>query len=344
MSEERYCPSCEDYRQVRVENRRETYTVRGKSIAVSVEVEVCAGCGEALSDEECDQKILDEVNATYRSQEGLLSPAKIREIRKGYALSQKSFAALLGMSEATINRYERGKLQDQAHDNMIRACEDTDFVRGLLDRKGDFLTKWQRERVERALALGGPDPDDWLAKIDLGEWTSMPSEMTDRTGFRRFDLKRYAAVVVFFCRSLNEIAQTKLNKLLFYADFLAYKVSSASLTGSAYRRIQYGPVPADYDQLRARLEKDELISVEEKEYYNGNTGLVILPGTNADQVECPLTDTEKDVLNCVASVFRNVTAKAISERSHGESAWQNTCDRQLISYREATNLSLSLPE
>lgn len=347
MSEERYCPNCEDYRGFRAERRKETYTVRGKEITVPVDVEVCAECEEALSSEGGDQKILDEVNSAYRNQEGLLSPGEIRGIRKQYALSQKSFAGLLGMSEATINRYEKGKLQDQTHDNAIRACEEPNFVRGLLDRKGNLLSEWQRKRVEKALTSDAPDPDDqptWIDWEDSSEWTSEPDEMTARTGFRRFDFKRYVAVVVFFCGKLGAFPQTTLNKLLFYADFLAYKVSSISLTGSAYRRIQHGPVPKDYGKLLDWLERDEWISVEEKEYGEGIMGLEILPGANVDNIDCAFTDTEKTVLECVANEFHHATAKSISDRSHEESAYLNTLDRQLISYLEAKDLSLSLRE
>jgi len=172
----------------------------------------------------------------------------------------------------------------------------------------------------------------------------MPNEVTARTGFRRFDFKRYAAIVVCFCKKLNSIPQTKLNKLLFYADFLACKVSSTSLTGAAYRRLQYGPVPADYDHLLDCLEREEFISIEEKEYSNEITGLVIFAGPKADQADFLFTETEQNVLNRVARKFHDTTAAAISRQSHEESAWRNTEDKQLISYSLAANLSLSLEE
>ena len=62
------------------------------------------------------------------------------------------------------------------------------------------------------------------------------------------------------------VTTTKLNKLLFYVDFLFYKHNAVSFTGAAYRRLQYGPVPAEYSVLREWLEMDDLISVEEVQY------------------------------------------------------------------------------
>jgi putative zinc finger/helix-turn-helix YgiT family protein len=152
MKREAFCPSCEEYRATKAVERTERYKVRGRDIEVPVHCEVCAACGEQLGSDAQDKQVLDAVHAEYRSQMDFLTPERIREIRKRYRLSQKSLAALLGMSEATINRYEQGGLQDPAHDTAIRACEISKFARGLLERRGHLLSGWQRKRMEAALA------------------------------------------------------------------------------------------------------------------------------------------------------------------------------------------------
>ena len=177
---------------------------------------------------------------------------------------------------------------------------------------------------------------------EWGSWLFQPREANLLTGLRRFDYRRYAEAVLFLCRELDEIVRTKLNKLLFYADFLNYKVSSVSLTGSAYRRIQYGPVPTAYGELLDQMEEEDLIRVEQKEFDNGYSGLVIAVGPKADKLKRSFTNSERAVLNCVVAEFRLATAGLISERSHQETAYQDTADRQLISYETAPNLSLSL--
>jgi putative zinc finger/helix-turn-helix YgiT family protein len=113
MATMKYCPCCEVEREFKPENRTETYDVRGVKVKVPVAVEVCASCGETLFDEARDQALLTEAYAEYRRSKNLLFPHEIKETRERYALSQKSFAALLGMSEATINRYEQGGLQEE---------------------------------------------------------------------------------------------------------------------------------------------------------------------------------------------------------------------------------------
>ena len=344
MTDEKYCPACEGYHPFSSTSRVETYRVRGKDICVPVIVDVCGKCGQAVFDEQRDEGVMREVYAAYRRQESLLSPQEIKDIRDRYRLSQRSFAELLGMSEATINRYENGALQAQTHDNAIRACRDLEYVRGLLSRRGHLLSAWQRTRAEKALAGAANSVDDWLAASIFGGYDRMSHDVSQWTGHRRFDYSRYAAVVVWFCKRLRAIPQTKLNKLLFYSDFLNYKVATVSLTGSEYRKLQYGPVPAYYSELAGSLERDEYISVKEVDYGEGKAGLEYGPGPKAGQIRFDFSPAEQAVLEVVAKRFASASATTISRQSHQESAWRKTEEKKFVSYREATGLTLSLPK
>ena len=344
MKHEEFCPSCEDYRETKVVEREETYVVRDRKITVPVKVALCSCCGESIGSDEAYQEILDAVHAAYRRQADLLTPERIKESRKRYRLSQKSFAALLGMSEATINRYERGGLQDQAHDTAIRACEKPEIVRDLLERRGHLLSSWQRKRVEQALAGVTELGSDVLDLVGEVDWICMPKEVTDRTGFRLFDYKRFAGVVAWFCDRLGRVSRTTINKLVFYADFLSFKTATVSLTGAAYRRLEYGPVPADYGGLFSRMESEGVLVSQERVYANGYTGFYYSLGPEVGSLDVEFTDHEQKVLEHVAQTLGGMTAKAISEKSHLESAWKDTEDKEYISFTTASSLSLSLPE
>lgn len=337
-----FCPTCEDYREGKEVEREELYTVRGTEITVPVTLTVCCTCGESLGSEEHDQEILDAVYAEYRRQNDLLTPERIRRIRKRYRLSQRSLAALLGMSEATVNRYENGALQDQVHDNAIRACEDPEYVRDLLDRRGHLLSEWQRDRVKGALVGEDESESLWIEILNVPGWRGTAREASYWTGFRRFDYERFAGTVVWFCRRLNGFYRTTINKLLFYADFLNYKTSTVSLTGTAYRRLQYGPVPADYGQLLARMEAEGLLECSETEFPDGKTGYYYRVGPDAERIAPEFTDHETTVLSKVADELGNRTAKEISDKSHQEAAWKETEEKKLISYEKAATLSVEL--
>ena len=344
MKQEAFCPSCEEFRATKVVERKERYTVRGRKIEVPVRAEVCAECGEALGSDEQDQQVLDAVHAEYRSQADLLTPKGIKEVRNRYRLSQKSFAALLGMSEATINRYEQGALQDPAHDTAIRACERPEVVRDLLERRGHMLSDWQRKRVEAALS-GQPEPrGTWVELPGRASWIQTGDEVSDRTGYRRFDCDRYFAVVLWFCGKLGGVWKTSVNKLVFYADYLSTKTRTVSLTGTAYRKALYGPVPTDYGILLEWMEGEGLLECREVPFPNGNTGFRYTVGPNAPSGGFSFGPDELRVLEEVARQLGRLGAKALSERSHKEPAWRETPDGQLISYEHARNLSLSMTE
>lgn len=334
-----YCIACGQDGPLCRERQPTAFDVRGETLHIELPVKVCPSCGTTEVEDGFDPAEI--AFAEYRRRKDLLTPERIRNIRKRYALSQKSFAALLGMSEATVNRYEGGGLQDEAHDAAIRACENLDFVRGLLERKGGKLSPWQRCRVEAAL-IGQAEAAD-LPRT-MGRLWSMPRDISPLTGYRCFSYEKYAAVVVWFCQRLNTVTPTSLNKLLFYADFLHFRSESVSLTGTAYRRLQYGPVPADFGGLREQMEFDELVEVREVEWDNGNLGEQYVAGPNAHSIDVAFSPRERKVLESVAQTCERLTPTQLSQRSHSETAWRDTENRMLISYETARDLSLPVPD
>ena len=49
---------------------------------------------------------------------------------------------------------------------------------------------------------------------------------------------------------------TKLNKILFFSDFLAFKKFGKSITGQTYRKLDFGPAPARMQDVRDELIRD----------------------------------------------------------------------------------------
>lgn len=299
-------------------------------------VEVCETCGETLFDEARDQRLLVEAFAEYRRQKNLLFPHDIKVIRERFALSQKSFAALLGMSEATVNRYESGSLQEDTHDNMIRLASTPEAILGLVERRGNLLSEWQRNRAIEAA-------QSQLVDMPLHRRLALPM-LPEWSGGKTFSFDRYAATVVWFCARLNGVLKTKMNKLLFYADFLAFKEFGCAITGTPYRRLQYGPVPVDFGTLQDGMECEDIINVEEGAYPNGNEFVILKVGPAAESLGVEFTPEEKRVLKFVADQFERDGSKSISDRSHLEDAWTKTEQRELISFKHAMALSLSLPK
>ncbi len=79
----------------------------------------------------------EEVNAEY-----------IKRVRKKYHLTQKAFAKVLGIGEASLARYERGQKPTKAMANLIRAAATPEFMADCLDRDGGQIPETQCEEAQ----------------------------------------------------------------------------------------------------------------------------------------------------------------------------------------------------
>jgi len=93
----------------------------------------CANCQSISIDDEADRQI----SAAFRRKAGLLAPEEIRQGRERLGLTQKQFANLLGVGEATVSRWETGaQIQQRALDRFLRVCLASPAVVELL--QSDF--------------------------------------------------------------------------------------------------------------------------------------------------------------------------------------------------------------
>ncbi len=98
-----------------------------------------------------------------------LTPQDIKDIRAKYGLSQKSFARLLGLGEASLARYEKGQKPSRANANLIRAARLPRFVMDCLDRDGEELSEKERGKVQEIVYaevyFGEGEPDMDMTEI-----------------------------------------------------------------------------------------------------------------------------------------------------------------------------------
>ena len=100
-------------------------------------------------------------------------------------------------------------------------------------RRAGQLSILKKRVVEALAGQAKPDPV-WLELLGDADWGRFTDEVSDRTGFRRFDYDRYASVAAWFCRRLRQVSRTVINKLFFYSDFLNFRTATVSITGTSY--------------------------------------------------------------------------------------------------------------
>ena len=127
---------------------------------------------------------------------------------------------------------------------------------------------------------------------------------------------------------------TKMNKLLFYTDFLAYRLTGKGMTGLCYKAITHGPVPLHWDRVYSFYND---INQEIVQYSDGRAGTKLVSNLSPDMTY--FSEDEKEMLEYVYQRFKKETPAKISETSHHEDAWKKYLNSdRLISFEMAFSL------
>ena len=140
-------------------------------------------------------------------------------------------------------------------------------------------------------------------------------------GYAPISLNRLKNIMLYVLEKCEEVWYTKMNKLLFYIDFVSYRERGMAMTGLAYKAICYGPVPDRWDKVYSEFPEieQELRPVGE---YSGS----ILKSNSKPDITL-FTETELDIMNRICSTMGAFTAKKLSELSHQEDAWIDYQDK-----------------
>lgn len=337
------CETCGPINKTRVEKRLETYPVKDEDTNIPADVHVCAHCGEAVYDRALDSKNLQAAYNLYRHKHHIITPDEIRFMRESYGLSQRSLGALLGWGEITIHRYENGSLPDDAHNQVLRFIQDPFNMERMVKTYGHRLHQAARRRLTVRLAhrLNKEAPEKVMQV--LAQSTDLSANIF--TGLKEFSPQALMQMMVFYASKPAGVLKTKLNKLLWYADFLHYRLYGVSISGATYVHLPYGPVPDNYGTYLASLCDSETLVLEEVDFGPGATGEHIIGEklvSNREIRADVLPDSAYAVLEAVYQRFRHTGSKEISRLSHEETGYTNTEHMEPISYAYADDLKVEI--
>lgn len=130
------------------------------------------------------------------------------------------------------------------------------------------------------------------------------------------------------CQNDPNFGVTKMNKVLFYCDFMAFAKFGKPITGISYNKLPFGPVPTGAEIMRRRMEKDDDVFVTQ-DGYSPFRPRRILPRreANLDLFSGP----EVALVDGVIEAFSDATGSQLRDLSHGK-AWQSVGWNQTIPY------------
>lgn len=80
----------------------------------------------------------------------------------------------------------------------------------------------------------------------------------NKTSESKQKLKELIVYISKKCSNDEAFGKTKLNKILFFTDFLYYLKNKSSISGQDYVHLQFGPVPMDMNYTLQEMEKRDI--------------------------------------------------------------------------------------
>lgn len=325
-----YCHQCGEEREYTEKELSFNYEVRNLDFTIIGKLAYCKVCGEELFHPQYDRDNQKKAFDLYRTQEGILSPEQIKEIREKYGLTIRDYSRLLGFGEITIARYERGSLPTPAQNQIIKDSMNPNRMLDLIRENGGKVAPEVVEKLKQQLQAYTQEEEILHAIHDV-----FHHKPDIETGLKTFDMKKFSQMVLFFAEK-EQPYLTKLNKQLFYSDFYFFKKWDVSISGVQYLRYDHGPVPNRYLTL---FESIDEIEVRERVLNFGPCNYVA-PTEIRNFDPSVFTKEELEILEIVYEKFKGYSAGDIREFSHQEAAWLETPMRKPISYEYAKKLDI----
>jgi transcriptional regulator with XRE-family HTH domain/uncharacterized phage-associated protein len=284
--------------------------------------------GETFTTEELDELNLAQVHNQYRSKYGIPFNDEIKAIREQYGLSASKMSEILGLGPNVYRNYENGEIPSLSTGRLIQLIKDPEEFKKLIELSKNDLEKNELERIHKKVEakLTG-----WNAfENQLEEYLFGPKLPSEHNGYRIPAMEKLGMMVKYFAQQLQPFT-TKMNKLLFYADFLHYSRTGYSISGLTYIAITHGPVPKNYGGIYDRLFENGFVEIEEVDF-NEFSGEKFKNHDGEPDMEL-FTETERKAIVDVEQQLGKLKTNQIVDISHDELAWKQNIDAQgRISY------------
>ena len=314
---------------VREEIKEEEVSFRGEKFTVHARYYVCEDTGEQFTQTEQDNCTFNDLYAQYRVKHGIPFPGEIKAIRERYNLNYAQIGKILGFGVNQWAKYENGQLPTESNGRLIAALRKKSTTLALLDDIQDIFEPDEFAKI-KGLILNSPDIDPAPSKDSV---FYRGTARNIENGYGEFCAQKVEEMVKFFCGEGSY--PTKINKQMFYADFIHYKKFGISISGLRYQAIHYGPVPVHYDTIY-----DNIIGLEKESIIKPSGEVTLLRA--ADKANLGVFNaTERQVIEQVQEKLAPLSTAEIIELSHKEEGWISAYPQKaIIPYSEAYSIEL----
>lgn len=263
--------------------------------------------GEEIFNREIEIENDNRLYNTYKKQKNLLTSTEIKEIRKKYGLTQKEYAFIIGVGEITIHRFEKGAIQTEAVDSIMRLSNNPNNMYFLLLKNKnnitDSLYKSTLNKVQELITLKRHE----LIDINAFDKKLLSFKEENAIDVAENIIKIYNEKVDKLVKEYNivpeYITNLKLQKLLYYVQAISLQVFEKLAFKEKIMAWSYGPVVNEVYQ----------------KYKENHSNEIKIDG----KVKKISSGLEK-VINEVIDSYGSMEANKLIDFTHEEEPWKNT--------------------
>lgn len=298
----------------------------------------CEDSGEQFTTTSLDEVNMNQVYNQYRDKFNIPFPDEIIRTREKYGLSATKMSEILGFGVNSYRQYEAGDIPSVANAKLIQMADDPKRFIDMVELCGTLDEKFKFKLIQKAQLLA-EDKKRNIFNLNFKEYL-LGNHLADiYSGYRNPNIEKFTEMVIYFSAKLSPF-KTKMNKLLFYADFLMFKESCFSISGVRYKAIDMGPVPNNFQSIFEYLTNNNEIDIFTTEFANGYSGEQFKARKDRNFNPALFTNNELKTLEKVASTFKETSTNEIIKLSHFEEAWKkNEKEKKIISYEYAFELN-----
>lgn len=299
---------------------------------------LCEESLEQFTTASLDELNMNQVHNQYRDKFNIPFPDEINNIRGKYGLSASKMSEILGFGVNSYRQYEAGEIPSVANAKLIQMVDDPQNFIEMIALCGTLDEKARSKYIQKAISLSEEKKRN-IFNLNFKEYL-LGNHLADiYSGYRNPNLEKITEMVVYFSVKLSPF-KTKMNKLLFYADFLMFKQSCFSISGMRYKAIDMGPVPINFQSIFEYLANKDEIDIFTTEFPQGYIGEQFKAKNDRSFKSDFFSENELNVLEKVATVFKLTSTHEMIEISHLEEAWKkNEKNKNVISYKYAFDLN-----
>ncbi len=298
----------------------------------------CTDSGEYFTDTALDELNLIQVHNQYRDRFNIPFPEEIGRIRKQYSVPASKMSLILGFGPNTFRLYEAGEVPSISNAKLIQLAHHPKNFREMVISCDVLDDATKTKYIHKAEQLLEEKERNAFSR-NLMDYFLGRHKADVYSGFRNPDIEKFTEMVVYFSEKLAPL-KTKMNKLLFYADFTMFRQTCYSISGLRYVAIDRGPVPDKFNGIFEYLARKDAFDIEYVHFQNGYVGEKFKVRNDRPFNPTLFTEKELETLNTIARRFKDTPTNDIVALSHMEDAWkENHQERKEISFMYAFGMS-----